>query len=191
MLYNRITTRDLEQYFYKTLFLYSGRPVFCSGVGEGNLTIFDIETQESFKIVFDPQLCTPLQDRIGMVNCEGQVAYVARQPMRRFKIGICGENTTFTNVGTSDVAYKLMGLHHKSLLDSINNKYPSLEEALNSDKKAVAFDKQFAISGGVLFYRLNAVGYVRNGKIEFRGQYQYLDALIGKKYGNNRKNFRI
>lgn len=193
MLYDRIQVKDLDQFFGNSMFMYAGRPVFCKAINKINeLEVLDLETQQRFNIVFDPTLCTGILNRIGMVNVQDYgVAWVFRQPSRKFSIGLNRGNTAMVNIGDSDASHTLYQFQSKYFVDAINNKYPSLEEALEKGYTC-AFDKQFAVtSDKYIFYRTNIVGLVRKGQVVFDAPYKHLASLLENVYADNRESLRI
>ena len=193
MLYDRIQVKDLDQFFGNSLFMYAGRPVFCKAVNKINeLEILDLETQQQFTIVFDPTLCTGITDRIGMVNVPNEgVSWVYRQPSRRFSIGLNRRNTSFVNIGGGDANFHLYKFTSKYFVDAINNRYPSLEEALDMGVTC-AFDKQFAVTqDGYVYYRTDIVGKTKKNKVVFDAPYKHLSGLLENVYADNRESLRI
>lgn len=199
----RLEVGDIDQLYRNSLILYKNKPVYVEQVNrEGECTILDISTNRARVVKFSFKDFAPPARRLGFINLLGSVVYAARNPVRRYKVGINVENTRVVSL---DVSYPSGGgrtvdraytFRCPEVADALFNKYPSLEEAIKQVTEingACAFDKQFAVdSRQRIWYKTQIVGTVKVGAktaddIIFNDGFEHLINLLD---GNYEKSIR-
>ena len=167
-LYNRISEQDLKQFFYKTLVVYKGAPVYIKSIEDGVLYGVNLEMRRDVNFRFDAAHVKP-PGRIGMVNIDGGCVFIKRVPARKWAVGLRTDVCKVKAVGPSngnhaDMQFKVAQLNCKELGLAVLGKYPSFEVAV---KRAIAldgtmaFDRQFAVDYmGNIYYREARAGYI-------------------------------
>jgi hypothetical protein len=166
---------DIHTRFDTTILRYKGMPYYVRcPPGETNLTLYKLDRLDmAYKTIdaWDDDLdvsSVPL----GFFNCDaiGAAIYAMRMPYRKFKQGVCSNNTSLRYVTangrmeeTGDVqAYLISAGFGKSL----EGNFPSLKAALSefanplmAHFKSVALSRHVALARtGAVFYREEMVG---------------------------------
>ena len=199
-----ISLADISQQYEATLFLYEGRPSFCTGIdgNEGkNINIIDLLSQKSKTVPFTFSKVSP-PTRIGYVNVDGFVGYISRNPVRKMQVGLSQNNVKISVPGIlagreTEIARKLLRLRSVEIANAMLNDYPSISEAyqlLHSGDVAVAFDHQFCLANDLnIYYKTTKVGvlnvpYKKKPSIENIGlfeKFQHLSCILNGKYENS------
>lgn len=200
-----IAVDDLRQMYKDSVVFHKNKPVYIEQIGgNGDVAFLDIIAQRREILPFSiKNFVTPTR-RIGMVNIMGGVVYAYRLPVRKYKVGISGENirvstldVDFPRMGRSNPRTMVAGLQCIEVGEALLNKYPTLNQALKMLGEmtyAVAFDKQFAIDRHRnIFYKTQRVGMLPEGKtkvddIVFSKGNEHLILLLD---GNYEKTVRI
>lgn len=164
-----ITTEDITQLFSGCTVMYKGIPVYVKEVESKNkIHIVYLQDNKKDCVPFSLADFKPVNARLGFVNVGKCVAYMSRRPIRRFHVGLHGNNVMFHQVpsvygGFGVLLDKVHRLNVVEIYNCIVGKYPTFKQCCARVKKEpaiMAFDKQFAIdTDGVVFYRNKAVGY--------------------------------
>lgn len=200
-----IAVDDLRQMYKDSVVFHKNKPVYIEQIGgNGDVAFLDIIAQRREILPFSiKNFVTPTR-RIGMVNIMGGVVYAYRLPVRKYKVGISGENirvstldVDFPRMGRSNPRTMVAGLQCIEVGEALLNKYPTLNQALKMLGEmtyAVAFDKQFAVDKHrSIFYKTHRVGTIPEGKtkvddIVFSKGNEHLILLLD---GNYEKTVRI
>lgn len=183
---------DIQMLYSKSLILYKGDPVFVTLIrDEYTLKVLDIRTQNTLFIKFLKPYIRPVPGRIGFVNGEHGCMYISRKMLRQYKIGLSVDNTYVkpywprfdSSLDSMNEYDSMVGLKHKSIVDSINNKYPTIDIAYKmaiERRSFFAFDKSFCIKyNGEVYYRdLGHVGSYKSGEIVPREKFNWIIPLI-------------
>jgi hypothetical protein len=165
----KATVEDLRTMYQGTVCMYKNKPYYIEEVGgRYQATCFDLSTQRSKLIEINEVDFTAPQRRLGFINVKRSVVFASRIPVRRYKVGLSKENTTFECLpvgypeGEDMTRRHLNSLKTVEMGDTIFNRYPSIEEShalLEAGHRCVAFDRQFAMSDdGKLYYKTKVVG---------------------------------
>jgi hypothetical protein len=164
---DKLSKNDVEQLYLGCLLRYKGDIVKVYDVlSADEVEIFKLASQESVIVPFIQSDFTPIAERIGFVNdFPNGVAYISRQPKRLFSVGITSNNTRITLLAGILLPRHIVGFTSLAIVDAINNKYPSLSQALkivSKESRHCAFDKQFAIDSNrnIYFKSRGIVGYL-------------------------------
>ena len=201
---DELSVQDARTIYEGCLFMYQGRPFLIEAVegGVNHHTVVGGFTDEDFKQIAVPLIQADFSapERVGYFNYGGVAYYTKRYPLRRYRGGICSENTQVGHNG-----YVKGGRYHseppirsKEFAIAVIVNYPSLFKAWTYAKdipqehinegyyRCFAFDKQFAIdSNRRIYFCGNVVGEVPKGRVRienivFRPGKEYLmAALIG------------
>ena len=166
---NDVPVNDLVTMFKDSIILYKGRPHYVLEINANkDFRILDIEKQRQDVVKWDFKLFRNPTRRLGMVNLNEGVCYVSRIPHRKYSAGINRNNISVEGLDGDRNSHLVVLLQRMKELtavgiaDSLNNAYPSFEEAKNWVTKfhgTYAFDKQFAISTeGYVWYKTKHVG---------------------------------
>lgn len=189
---------DLNTMFRNSLIIHKNKPYFVNRVeGTQRYNVLDLSDQRhktleaSYTDLKAPGRC------FGFVNAGGIVLYLTRMPVRRYKVGACGnENMGIHAVAgygedrstiALDAVYNLTSPY---VCDTIFNRYPSIVDAFHrvrNGEMIVAFDRQFAVDRkGDVYYKLVKVGKVVNPQtvydIQFSDPYKFLITLLDNNY---------
>lgn len=112
---------------------------------------------------------------LGYVNYDGQVIYMTRMPMRSdWKQGMRDRNIVSHQGYNNELPYRFIG---KTIMGDFP-KFKTALEAINSDKYAMAFDRDFALDRrGILFYKgMFEVGRVNmvNGSVNIDDSFSWV-----------------
>lgn len=198
---DELSYQDACQIYCDALFIYKGKLVKIREIIDDEprkVRLFDLKSQRSSVVEFQPEMFKTPAKRIGYVNSHRNAAYVIRLPLRMFKGGICKNNIEIRFPGSArhnDAAYEMKDsvrkLESPALLAAYNNDYPTLEKAILLAKEwesSCAFDKQFSVSSeGYVHYKEKRVGIIELGQIIFSDEWQYLTTLLD---GNHEKTTR-
>lgn len=193
---------DIVQQYHRTVVLYKGEPVYVTAVGEDKPTkvrILDLMSQRSSTVDFNLVDFTPPAFRIGNVNIDGSVVYIARKPVRKMQVGINQNNTQISAIddahypsGLGNTLTSASSFKSVDIGNAIKGIYPPFEECLEYVKQfkgTMAWDRQFSISATRhVFYRTKTVGQLprnctRMERIQFHKGYEHLDILLGDNCG--------
>jgi hypothetical protein len=196
-----IEVGDIVQMYKHSIITYKNKPVYVVDVArDGEVEIFDISTQRGSFVPFSLKEFKPLNRRLGFVNSRGSAVYVARLPVRKYKVGISQENVKVSTLnayypqGKPETRDHVKQLRSPEVYDALMDKYPSFKEALAYVRKregAMAFDKQFAVdTEGSVFYKTSIVGTIKRDKdriedIKFIEGKEHLIHFIGNSYVKN------
>lgn len=187
---------DLIQMFDGSVCMHKNKPYLIKNINPDHVAVCtNLLTQRVEYIPIDEENFTAPTQRLGYVNIDGGVVYVSRVPIRRYKVGLSKENTTFSVVncnyheGAAEAVRRLKSLSSIELGDCIMGKYPTLQQAVKLIQKgshAVAFDRQFALQGGSIYYKKDVVGKLDKKadvfSIIFKKNYEHLEILLDGKY---------
>lgn len=190
-MYAELGAGDLRQLFNHSLVLNHGRLTYLRTLERDVYLGFDLELQRPVEIERADFYFRPVDRHIGMVNTSFGCGYLSRRPARVFSIGLTSENTRVSTL-SHVIEEEIKGFTIRGIVDAYRDDYPSIEDALKKAKEQAsncAFDKSFAIRyDGVVYYRkMRAVGFYRNGEIEFNKGFEFLKFRIG---GSNGKNYQ-
>ena len=191
----KATVEDLRTMFADTLCMYNNKPYYIDNInGHYYAECKNLLTQRDESILCDEKTFAAPIRRVGFVNVRKSVVYVERNPVRKYKAGLCRANVSFHNVpgvdypyGAGDAVRTLYSLKIIEIADAIMGKYPTIEECITSfdnGTAAMAFDHQFALSAeGNVFYKENKVGKFKNDAktpydFVFDAKYKYLINLL-------------
>jgi hypothetical protein len=190
---------DLSMMFEESIVLYRDKPVYVTAVRGTNFHFYHPEDGDLVRKYSDELWTSPTR-RIGMVNLDGTVVYVARRPVRKYSVGFNSNNLVVHELegAAKTLNHKvalqtILGLRHPGLYASLSNVYPTFPEACIQAAKVkgcVAFDKQFAVdANGTIFYKSKQVGGVAKGakdesEIDFLSGFSYLNLLLQNGYRN-------
>jgi hypothetical protein len=204
-----ISVEDIHQMYVSSVVMHKNKPVFIKNVaGDGEIRFLDLLSQEEQFAPFSLKDFITPNRRIGMVNINGGVAWISRNPVRKFKVGYCRENT-YTTIpdnahfpngnGRADARDMARRLHIKEVGDAIMGKYPTLKQAISRVDKyqgCIAFDKQFALNADRrVIYRTRAVGFLPYGEttvdgIRWDAKQEHLIQLLEKNYEKTARTIR-
>lgn len=120
---------------------------------------------------------------LGYMNYDGIATYLTRKPERCSKQGLT--ERTIHAEGRAN----WLGIPFKSLAKTINNEYPSIEEALDTISKrgrSCAWHRCFAVSKNGLEYKGKTVGTVSKIGISLDKNYHYLTEFLHEALAENR-----
>lgn len=194
-----IAVPDIQQLYQHSLVMYKNKPVYIINVAaNGNVQYLDLYSQKELVAPFSLKEFLPPARRLGMVNVKGSVVYAYRVPVRKYKVGIMAENLKVCSLdihypaGAGRTKQFVLDLQTPAIADALANKYPSLEQCIEHLKEfdgAMAFDKQFAITGrgNYIFYKTVLVGRLppKSKKIEdiaFTEEYKHLGILLNNNF---------
>lgn len=161
---------DLNQMFGGCLVIYKNKPYWTYRFNnKDSIKAFDLTTQRDvvldkvdYRDVKAPGRC------FGYVNVDDFVIYLARNPVRRYKVGAYREAMTFTapenytDILHSRGANSVFQLTAPQVCDTVFNRYPdipTIKTLLEGGAHIVAFDRQFAIDRkGYVYYKNIRVG---------------------------------
>lgn len=193
---NKVSVEDLRAMFSDTLVMYRNKPYYIESISERYYAdCRNLVTQRNEQILMDEDTFTAPLRRIGMVNCKQSVVYLSRRPVRRYKAGLCRNNTNFSLCdgaeyprGTGETVRHLYNLNNVEIADAMFGKYPTIEqciEAFEDDRAAaMAFDHQFALTRrGCVLYKTQNVGSWKKGAktpydLVFNDEWAYLIHLL-------------
>lgn len=195
-----LNLNDLSMMYDGSIVLFKDKPVYVKEVREGgNMHYWSPEVGDKIFKYSEENWKSPTR-RIGMVNVQGTVVYVARRPVRKYSVGFNGHNLVVQElVGAAKTApfrhalAAVQGLRWAGLYSAIDNTYPTFLEAFKQAvevKGCVAFDKQFAVDkDGKVFYKTEHVGVVHKKAtsetdIDFFSGKSYLNLLLQHGYRN-------
>lgn len=153
---------------------YDGRPVWMHVAG-AVIAISNFPKGDNAKKISsaDPllDLASP---KLGYVNYEGTAYYVYRRPERKYKQTLnYGSCSLHSPNGTKIVHHIEHVFSSKGMLDTLNNKYPSLADTMARLKtqkaKAVAISRNICLaidSFGIIrvHFKMEEVGYINPGE---------------------------
>lgn len=204
---DNLELHDIIQLFQGVLVRYKDSVVKVEDVlGDKRLLVFDLATQRRKHINFNlEELSAPI-GRIGFVNHGNWAFYVTRRPLRRYNAGLIKNNIKIDAVDYPNPARlqlrvageEVSNLKLRTVLNSINGEYPSLEEALQKAKDSngvYAFDRQFAITyDRNILFRTQFVGILpprttKKERIVFKQEFEHLDLLLNQDYEKTARTF--
>lgn len=118
---------------------------------------------------------------LGMVNLPRGIGYVARYPLRQWKIGVCRENTKSYPVAGRDYFRASLVPTSQEERDMMVNNYPTFPEVIG--KGFGAFSRRFAVHQGKLIYKTRGtVGRVIDDQPVLNEQFFYLREALTEDY---------
>lgn len=191
---DEIRYEDLVQLFKNTVVLHKNKPVYVEDIApDKTFFIKDLATQRSKFVPFSMKDFTGPKRRIGCVNIGNSVVYVARIPVRRYKMGLSADNTQVKFLedvdynSKAEIKQRIARFDTPEIADAMNGVYPSFEEAIKRAIQfhgTVAFDKQFSVCcRRYIHYKHEMVGKIKTGKsqisdIVFNDGKEYLSSLL-------------
>jgi hypothetical protein len=182
---------DLNQMFGGCLVIYKNKPYwFTRFNNQKTVQAFDLSTQRNvvlegvnYQDVKAPGRC------FGYVNISDFVLYLARNPIRRYKVGAYREAMRFEAPERYNDAHHVRGyanvvaLTAPEVCDTIFNRYPdipTIRTMLEGGSRIVAFDRQFAIDYKlVVYYKNKPVGKLdKNNQVVFDKDFKHLICLL-------------
>lgn len=198
---------DINQLFEGTLCRYKDSVVKVEGIRDAKtLRVFDLRTQRVKDIPFVlEEMGAPL-GRIGFVNHCNWAFYITRKPLRRYQVGLSRNNIQIQAVVADNpgghplrqAMEEVTNLKLSTFLDSVNNVFPSFEDALEKavERKGVyAFDRQFAVDyGRNIYFRDKFCGILpprvrKKERIVFQQKFEHLDLLLNQDYEKTARTF--
>lgn len=195
-----ILVQDYPLLFKDTSLLIEGVPYYVCSFRDNIAECLDIGSQDYVNIDFQKIVSIKIP-HVGYFNHRGCCGFVQRNPVRRFKHGLCRENTSadFHNLDNlegekrdryRDTGQLINRFQSKSHYNMLMNIYPSLKDAvelLQDGGDCIAFDRQFAIDVDFnIYYKTNNVGkcLIKDGgyKITLQKKYEHLRVALPKEY---------
>lgn len=195
----KISVDDLRTMYQQSYVIYKNKPVFIKEV-ENTFTfhVFDLVSQRNvaLKIAEYEDLKAPTR-HLGCVNVEGDVIYLSRRPVRRYRVGVSRESLVYKSlegcmIGNNDAVRRVVTFTAPELVDTAFARYPTIKEAfdrVNSGvARSVAFDRQFSLDNrGCVFYKTMEVGKVKRDvetvyDIKFNKGFEHLIILLDMNY---------
>lgn len=203
---DRVTYEDLCQYYSQSLVLYKGKVHKVKSISmERSFRLLNLHTMKTITDPKGEEHIQPLMRRMGMLNLDGSVLYLQRQPVRKYNIGITEANVVFKIL---DVQYpadailtkkKAQTFECPEIADMLFDVYPTLKESMAQVKEfggASAFDKQFAVDNRFnIHYKSWRVGSIPKNcstvaKIEWSPGYEHLGILLENGYEKSLRDSR-
>lgn len=168
-----IRPEDFTMMFANSIVFNKNKPIYVQAMLENNQVYYtDMLTNRSYLKHFKELKIKPPALRIGFVNTCGSVAYMQRIPVRKYKVGICRDNTRIQlldginfPIGSMSTNARITSFCVPEIADAMLNKYPSLSDAIVNVKQsngACAFDHQFAVDHRYrIWYKTKIVGTVK------------------------------
>ncbi len=165
-----IRVDDFNMMYSNSIVMLKNKPVYVHKLlNDKIVAITDLLANRMSFIKFADLKLKPPTLRIGFVNIHGSVVYVRRVPVRKYKVGICAENTKvhlfdelIYPLGAIEAKERVGSFKCPEIVDAMLNKYPSLKDAFRNAIEtggACAFDHQFAITyRGDIYYKTSKVG---------------------------------
>lgn len=164
-----ISREDARMIFSDCLVRYNSTLVYVMDIVADGILCFDLERQEVTNIRTDYSDIKPISSRLGYLDFGSISVFICRNPVRRYKVGINKHNLSiqwgdypYTEAEQRFVSEAIDSMSGKAFVNTFNNRYPTLKEALDRIRKGhkiVAFERQFAISKKLdVFYKGDAVG---------------------------------
>lgn len=168
-----------------------GKPIYVQEIsGKGLVTATNLSNGKMETFLLDDIDLTPIQ--LGYINSKDRACFGYRYPSRTYKQGL-----TKYNFGAHNF-YETY--HSKSVVRTILNIYPSLEDcleqAINHEIDSIAFSRDFAVGFAEedlkcpLFYRDVRVGYIswnnkgNNCNYELHNRFEFLQEVLEKAIKN-------
>jgi|SRR6185369_4636358 len=184
---------DLAQMFNNSLVIHKNKPIKINRFNsKTNVKVFDLVSQRNIDIDVDTLDLKAPGRCFGFVNFMDYVIYVSRNPVRRYKVGICQESANFQapqkyiDILHSPDAKRVYDFTCPEIVDTIYNRYPSIPEMhkqIKNGAKIVAFDRQFAVDQfNNVYYKMNRVGKLKGfesiNDIQFDKGWEHLTVLL-------------
>jgi hypothetical protein len=127
---------------------------------------------------------------LGYVNYKGNAYYLSRKPVRKWKQGLSLDSVHIREEKNKGFISKSDIMHSRSLVDCVNNKYPSLSQAFHAVYSGAvtssAFGRTFSLRYDhkgkglslVLLYKEQKIGYVANDGIELNTNFEFLKEAL-------------
>lgn len=180
---------DLAQMFNNSLVIHKNKPIKITRFNsKTNIKAFDLVSQRNIDMEVDTSELKAPGRCFGFVNFMDYVIYISRNPVRRYKVGICQESANFqapqkyVDILHSAEAQRVYAFTCPEIVDTVYNRYPSIPDVhkqLVNGAKIVAFDRQFAIDQFLnVYYKLNKVGKLKEFDIQFDKGWEHLTILL-------------
>ena len=173
-----------------TVIRINNKVVYVSHREGWNYEVYDLKSRETEVVDLRKADVDLNPVPLGYINKGGSAYYTTRRPVRRWKQGLDQEALRVI-VGDNDVRHAMvMGLlTSTSIVDCIENKYPSINKAVTSIAKggcsSMAFCRSFAIGNlkgkrgtYTLLYKGTGVGLVTKKGVDLSSKYSYLKESI-------------
>lgn len=171
-----------------TVLMYSGYPVYVLSVfNDRSLSVCSLETtgsefREPFMISMDDDKLSFEPPTVGYINHDSIATYLYRNPSRRWKQGLSNSSLNLGGIG-SDLFYS------KSMVDCLQNKYPSLEECLKAIElkkvESIAFHRLLAITSNYsLRFRGTQIGTLSPEGLTLKRTYSMLERVLMQEIGH-------
>ncbi len=177
---------DLKMMFENTVVKRNNIPVFIHSVNNNRKVDFiNLGNSDEGYASIEDGFWDFKPVSTGYVNIMDYSFYITRIPRRQYKQGLhhenikIGYNCPYDDQRQSTAFERVKSLRCKPLYNTINNVYPSLQQALElleDECVDVAFDRQFSVDkGGRVYYKTRYVGDVdKAGKIVFFDDFEFL-----------------
>lgn len=143
--------------------MYDDQPVYVEGISGPNANLIATcytlpRNRDRMEISINDPLFDSRAVRLGYTNCGRSAYYVSRMPVRRYKQGVCAQNTIAKSCDGRNVGFENV-FRHAGFIESVKRKYPTLIECTQLLEKgevdSVAFHHNFCLQRDSLgFYVL-------------------------------------
>ena len=122
---------------------------------------------------------------LGLVNFGRRCIFIARAPLRAWKVGLTANAMFMYSADPNDRALGINPnaiFRSKELADTIAGNYPDLENALEefqSDDHVIGISRHFAVSKKSLYFQnAGVVGQVKDSSVKLNPQFDFLQEML-------------
>ena len=169
-----------KMYLYHSIIRMGPIPIYVFDVNNDRIiTYCKLRTRQEQKTIelYDPKInMVPVS--LGFVNWKNVVYCITRRPVRKWRVGLTGENSYTYQYPNIHVIRSSSLFFTKALEDTIMGNFPSYQNVLDKKTLKKAFSRRFAIINDEIYYNMLKVPIGNTRPYVLYRPFEYLKQIL-------------